>query len=157
MKRILTQLFILFISFNLVSCSTNTQNQNTAAGVLAGGALGGLAGGLIGTGGGQAVAIGAGVVIGALIGGFIGHSMDSSDKAAMNHTMDNNPTNKTTKWKNKKTLATYQVTPTSNKITVKGNPNCRTYNTVATLNGNTQTSNGTACRQADGTWQAVKV
>lgn len=158
MKALVTQILVLLLSMvsvGLVGCSTNTQSENTGIGAVTGAVAGGLAGSLIGGGTGQVVAIGVGAVAGALLGGYIGHSMDSSDKEKMNTAMTNNPTNKATTWKNSKTGTKYTVAPTSSKMTVNGNANCRRYYTTAMINGEKKKVSGIACQQADGTWQAV--
>jgi surface antigen len=151
----LMMFFVALVSIALVSCSTNTQRENTGIGVATGAVAGGLAGSLIGGGAGKVVAVGVGAVAGALLGGYIGHSMDSSDKDKMNSAMTNNPTNKATTWKNSSTGTKYTVAPTSSKMTVNGNPDCRRYYSTAIIDGKKQKVSGIACQQADGTWQAV--
>ncbi|OGT35220.1 MAG: hypothetical protein A3F11_02120 [Gammaproteobacteria bacterium RIFCSPHIGHO2_12_FULL_37_14] len=148
-------IFLLILSILATSCSTNTQKENTAIGAVSGGVIGGLAGSLVGGGAGRVVAIGAGVVAGALLGGYIGHSMDSSDNTKMNHALNSNATNQTSSWKNKKTGAKYTMTPTSKMMTVNGNPNCRKFRSNAIIDGKKQQVHGIACRQADGSWQAI--
>ncbi len=153
MKSVLTKLLVLLFSVSLVSCSTNTQKENTGVGVATGAVAGGLLGSLIGGGTGKAVAIGVGIVAGALIGGAIGHSMDSSDHAEMNHAVT---TGKTTTWTNPKTKSTYTVVPSKRYVTVNGNPYCRNYTTTAVIDGKTSKVHGVACRQSDGSWKAVQ-
>lgn len=158
MRNILFKLFVIvFVSTSLISCSTNTQKQNTGIGVASGAVIGGLAGSLVGAGTGQAVAIGVGIVAGALIGGYVGKSMDSTDNAHVSTVLDKNPTNKPATWKNKKTGNRYMVKPTSKTMTMNGHQNCRTYtSSVTTPDGKKQTTTGTACRQNNGTWQNVQ-
>ncbi|WP_114834787.1 RT0821/Lpp0805 family surface protein [Aquicella lusitana] len=140
----------------MAACSTNTREQNTGIGAVTGAVVGGLAGSAIGSGTGQVVAIGAGAIVGALVGGAIGHSMDSSDNMRATNAMENNPTNKSTHWRNKKSGTRYTVTPVSGRMTVNGNPNCRKYRTSAIIDGKRKTVYGVACRQADGSWQTVR-
>jgi surface antigen len=140
----------------VISCASNTQQQNTVAGAATGAVAGGLLGTLA-TGAGSGWIIGAGVVAGALIGGLIGDSMDSSDKSIINNTMEKNPTNKSKQWKSKQTGANYKMAPTSNKLSVNGNSDCRRFSATSTLNGKTHQTQGTACRQANGNWQTIKV
>jgi surface antigen len=151
MKKTLSTIAVMLLSVNLVSCSTNTQGQNTALGAVTGGAAGGLIGGLAG---GGAIGIGAGIIAGAVVGGLIGHSMDSTDHETMNHSMDSK-TNHTTRWTNPKTGATYTTTPTSRMMTYNGNSNCRRFTTTATIHGKTHYSHGIACLQSNGKWKAV--
>ncbi|HLB41361.1 MAG TPA: hypothetical protein VJN02_00665 [Gammaproteobacteria bacterium] len=49
----------------------------------------------------------------------------------------------------------YTMIPTSNMMTINGRSNCRQYRSIATINGKIQQMTGIACRQADGTWQAM--
>ena len=152
MNKALMKIAIVVTTVSLVSCSTNTQNQNTAVGAVTGGVIGGLAGSAIGGGVGKAVAIGAGIVVGALIGGYVGSSMDSSDKSHMYTSVSTgHPAN----WVNSNTHTVYSVNPSSQYITVNGNPYCRKYTTVATIHHKSHKVHGIACRQADGTWKAV--
>ncbi len=142
-------------SVGLAGCSsTNTQQENTGIGAVTGAVAGGLAGSLIGGGTGKAVAVVGGAIAGALIGGYIGHSMDSTDNNQMLAAM-NNPKGQSSTWVNQKTGTTYTVTPTSNMITVNGNPNCRRFYTTAIINGKKQSSSGVAC-QSNGTWVSVR-
>lgn len=159
MKSGFIKLMLLLVTFGLVTAcsSSNTQQQNTGVGAVSGAVVGGLAGSLVGGGAGRVAAIGAGAIIGALIGGSIGKSMDSSDTVRTYHAMSYNHPHKATHWRNIKTGARYTVIPTSGMLTINGNPNCRDYKTIANMNGKRQEVYGTACRQADGTWQTVTV
>lgn len=149
-------LCISMISVNLVGCVSNSQNENTAIGTVTGAVAGGLAGSIIGGGVGNAVGIGVGAVAGGIIGGLIGHSMDSTDSDRMYNAMDNNPTNRATTWTNEKTGTKYTVAPTSNRMTFKGNPNCRRYYTTAVLDGKKQKVSGIACQQRNGNWVTMR-
>lgn len=153
MKTRIIQLVTILLTICIAGCSTNTQRQNEGVGAVTGAVIGGAAGSLIGGGTGRVVAIGAGAIIGALVGAEVGKNMDSVDTNKTYKALNNNHTNKTTYWKNKKTGARYSVTPTSNPMTIGNNNDCRTFRTTSIINGNKQTTNGTACRMADGTWQ----
>jgi len=155
MNKVFAAFLALILSINLISCSSNTQKQNTTLGTVAGALVGGGAGAFIGQGWGKAAAVGVGLIAGALVGGYIGNHMGSSDNAKMNTAM-NNETYKTTAWKNEKTGASYSMTPTSNVTAMNGQSYCRTFHTTAIIDDKTQEVNGTACRQADGTWKSIK-
>jgi len=156
MKNGLIKLILVLASLSFVGgCSTNTQEQNTTAGVIAGAIIGGGAGAFVGQGVGKAVAIGVGIVAGALIGGYIGNHMDSTDNVHVAKALDSTPTGQTTSWNNPKTHASYAVTPTSNLGPYAGYANCRHFDTTAYIDGKAQRVHGTACRQSNGTWQAV--
>ncbi len=152
MKKVITSL-TLAAALTVVGCSSNTQSDNTALGAVGGAAVGGLG---VGLAGGNAVAIGAGIVGGALIGGLIGHNMESTDHSASYNSLQSNGTNQTSSWVNRHTGTSYTMTPTSGFYTVRGNPNCRNFHfTATTRNGNTDSSNGTACLMSDGRWHTV--
>lgn len=154
MKKIMTGIVVAALSTSLITgCSSNTQAENTGIGAVSGAAVGGVASGLLG---GNPVAIGVSAVAGALIGGYIGHSMDSTDKSSMNTAMTGNATNMPSTWTNPKTGIVYNITPTSDMMTVNGNPNCRTYKASAIVKGKKHYSRGTACRQSDGSWVMTK-
>jgi surface antigen len=56
-------------------------------------------------------------------------------------------------WKNKVTHDAYQFTSLGIDVNSAGQP-CRTYQIKALISGSNQQLQTTACRQADGTWQA---
>lgn len=151
MNRILTALLILFCSMSLVGCDTMTKQD---MGVVTGGVAGGLLGSTVGGGNGRILAIAAGTIAGAMVGGAIGKNMDDMDRLKMNRALENNPIGKPAYWTNNKTGASYEVVPTRN-VNVSGNEYCREYRTVADIGGKKQQIYGTACRQPDGSWQAV--
>ncbi len=153
MNRALTRIGILLLSVSLISCSTNTQKQNTGIGVATGAVAGGLLGSLVGGGAGKAVAIGVGVVAGALVGGAVGHNMDSSDHATLNQAVS---TGQPASWQNSKTNSSYTVVPSKRYVTVNGNPHCRNYTTTAVIDGKTSKVSGVACLQSNGTWKAIQ-
>ncbi|RDI45208.1 RT0821/Lpp0805 family surface protein [Aquicella lusitana] len=151
MKRILTALVVILCSVSLIGCESMTKQD---MGVVTGGVAGGLLGSTVGQGSGRVLAIAAGTIAGALIGGAIGKNMDDTDKLKMNQALESNNVGQPAYWSNNNSGATYQVTPTKN-VTVDGNPYCREYRTVANIGGKKQQMYGTACRQPDGSWQAV--
>lgn len=151
MKKWFTACFVLLCSASLVGCQ-NMSNQDV--GVLTGGVAGGLLGSTIGGGSGKILAVAAGTIAGAIIGGAIGKNMDENDKMRMNRALENNSVGQPAYWHNSNTDANYEVVPVKN-VTYQGNSYCREYRTVATIAGKKQHMYGTACRQPDGTWQAV--
>lgn len=152
MKRIVTSIMVVICSFMLVSCQ-NMSKQD--AGTITGAVAGGLLGSTIGSGSGQVLGIAVGTMAGAVIGNAIGKSMDDTDKLKMNQALEANNVGQPAYWNNRKTGAKYKVTPVKN-VTVGRNEYCREYQTVATINGEQQKMYGTACRQPDGSWKAVK-
>lgn len=123
-------------------------------GSLLGGATGALAGSHIGQGSGQDAAIVGGTIIGVLVGGSIGRSMDQLDQSCIGQILEHGPSDKTVQWQNPDTGAAYEVTPAGTYQEPQGRY-CREYQTTATVGGKTERMYGTACRQADGSWQLV--
>ncbi|MBX3709213.1 MAG: glycine zipper 2TM domain-containing protein [Gammaproteobacteria bacterium] len=158
MKQACFKTALLIASIGLVvSCSSaNTQSQNTTLGAVTGAVVGGVAGSAIGAGTGQIVAIGAGAIAGALIGGYVGQSMDHSDNVQTYYALEHTPKQKAYHWKNKKTGKQYTVIPSSKHVAMKGYSDCRKYTVVADIKGKKQRVHGVACRQADGSWKAIK-
>ena len=152
MKRFITSFYVLICSFALAGCQ-NMSNQD--AGTMTGAVAGGLLGSTIGQGSGQVLAIAAGAMAGAYIGNNIGKHMDDTDRMRMNQALESHNVGQPAYWDNQKTHTRYKVTPVKN-VTVAGNEYCREYQTVATINGQQQKMYGTACRQPDGSWKAVK-
>lgn len=150
MKQFLTG-FVILLCASLMAC-TSMSNQDV--GTITGGIAGGLLGSTVGQGGGRMVAIAAGTLAGAYIGGAIGKNMDDNDRARMNQALENNSVNQPAYWHNDNSGTNYKVVPVKN-VTVDGNRYCREYQTIATINGKQQRMYGTACRQPDGSWQAV--
>lgn len=151
MKKILSSCIVILTGVSLIGCA---EMDNQDAGTLTGGVLGGLIGSRFGGGSGQLVAVGAGALLGAYLGGAIGKSMDDADRARLNHALESNPTGQPAYWQNPRTGTGYTIVPTHN-VTINGNQYCREYRTSANIAGRIQQVYGTACRQPDGTWQAV--
>lgn len=151
MKRILTMIMALLVSATLAGCQ-NVTNQDV--GTVTGAVAGGLLGSTVGQGSGKLVAIAAGTLAGAYIGGKIGKNMDDTDRMKVNQALENNAPGQPAYWRNGNTGASYKVVPVKN-VTVDGNQYCREYRTVADIGGKKQQMYGTACRQPDGSWQAV--
>lgn len=150
MKRIITTLISLVLSASLISCSSNTRNEDV--GTVTGAVAGGLLGSLVGQGNGRVLAIGAGALAGAYLGNQVGKSMDEQDRMKMTSTLNNNDVGQPAYWRNAKTGTHYKVVPIKN-VSHHGNPYCREYQTIATINGQQQKMYGTACRQPDGSWK----
>lgn len=151
MKKILSGLIVILCSMSMVACQ-NMSNQDV--GVLTGGLAGGVLGSTVGKGNGKILAIAAGSIAGAMIGGAIGKNMDDTDRLKMNQALENNPVGKPAYWNNSRSGNHYEVVAIKN-VSMNGNEYCREYRTTANIAGKKQQIYGTACRQPDGTWQAV--
>ncbi len=141
---------LLIVSAFLFAC---TQNPNRDAGVATGAIVGGILGNQVGKGSGRAWATGLGMLAGAYIGGNIGSSMDRQDRLNSQRALEKYSDNRASSWENPNTGNSYTVTPTSTYQTARGP--CREYTTNAVIDGKSETVYGKACRQSDGSWQAV--
>jgi surface antigen len=138
----------------MVGCADNGSMSKQNVGVASGAVLGGLLGSQFGYGQGAVAAAVGGALLGGLIGGAIGQNMDNTDQMRMQNAMNANRSNQTAAWRNPDTGNAYQVTPQQAYRGSSGQP-CREYTTTATIGGKRQQVYGTACRQADGSWQTV--
>jgi surface antigen len=137
----------------VTGCASNQyQGQNEQAGMVIGGVLGGLLGNQVkGHGAGRTAAVITGTLAGAYIGGSIGRSMDAVDRMRTGATLEGVRTGVPSSWRNPDTGNVYTVTPTKTYET-QGGP-CREYSIDAMIGGRKEQVYGTACRQADGSWQ----
>jgi surface antigen len=134
----------------LAACETPpTQEQK---GTAAGAVIGGVVGSTIGGGTGRTVAIVAGTLVGGMIGKNIGRKMDEADRIKAAQALETAPTGQSTAWRNPDSGAQYALTPTRT-YNAKGEP-CRDFTIDGTVEGKAEKLQGTACRQADGTWKA---
>jgi surface antigen len=136
---------------SLLSGVFSTSTENIVGSAL-GAAAGGLLGSQFGKGSGRTTMTIAGILAGALAGGAIGRSMEPVDQACVSRTLENTPTGQTVAWQNPDNQSSYWVTPTKTYQTGSGTP-CREYVTDAVIDGRREKIVGTACRQADGSWQ----
>src|SRR5579862_9658824 len=148
---------LVLLTFALSSCaSLQEQYQNNPKAML-GGLLGAGAGaGIAELAGGSPAAIVGAAVGGALIGGFVGHKMDNNDKqkatAAAQQAFEQNQAGQPSVWNNPDTGNSGSVTPTKTYQLANGQY-CRQYQQTIMIGGEQHQTYGTACRQADGTWQ----
>jgi surface antigen len=132
--------------------NTGTKTQIGAAG---GAAAGGLIAAATGTG---AAGIAAGVILGGLAGGALGNMLDQRDQElqqqAYQQAMESQKTGQSSSWVNPDSGHTGSIEPTRTYQNSSGQY-CRDFQQTVTVDGRTETATGTACRQADGTWQVV--
>ena len=127
---------------------------NEQSGTVIGGILGGAAGSQIGKGHGRTAATVVGTIAGGYIGSNIGRSMDDTDRLKASHSLENNRTNEPSSWHNPDTGNDYTMTPTRTYQTDSGRY-CREYTTDVVVGSKREQAYGTACRQADGSWEVV--
>jgi surface antigen len=148
---------IILLAFAMSSCASMQQTYKENPKAVLGGVLG------AGAGAGIAAAAGAspGVIVfsavgGALIGGLIGKQLDNRDKQmaadAAARAFEQNRTGQASVWNNPESGHSGSITPTKTYQLANGQY-CREYRQTITVGGEPQTSSGTACRQADGSWK----
>jgi len=145
-NKIAAALLLASAVLGISSCSTSEQT-----GQVLGGVAGAAAGSQIGGGTGRTIATIGGAVLGAVIGGAIGSRMDENDQRQTGMVLENNTTGQNTVWVNPDSGYRYDMQPTSTYQSASGP--CRNYQMLALIDGRNETINGTACRQADGTWK----
>ncbi len=147
MKPIL--LVAVLLPLLLTSCANVDMNkgQQGAVGGAAGGALLGQA---IGRNT-EATLIGA--AVGTMLGYIVGNEMDKFDKRQLNQAYEFTPSGQTTSWQNPDSGNAYQVTPQP-AYTKPGSPQrpCRQAEILAVIDGRTEKTYSTACRNDAGEW-----
>ena len=141
--QIVTVLLSLFL---LSSCMMANKGQMGAAGGAAGGAIIGQA---IGSNT-EATLLGA--AIGGMLGYVIGNEMDKYDRQMLNNVYESTPSGQTETWVNPDHGNQYQVTP-QQSYTGPQNQHCRKAEILAIIDGRTERTYTTACRDMNGQWQ----
>lgn len=157
MKKFALMMMVV-ASMSLAACES-IQNGGTkqTVGTAGGAVLGGILGSKVGGGSGQLWATGAGALIGALVGSEIGQSLDRADQQYLgqaNTTAQSAPIGETITWNNPESGNYGSVTPTRDGYADSG-VYCREYQQTIVVGGQEQVGYGTACQQADGTWQIL--
>lgn len=130
--------------------------NKTELGTIIGGVTGGVLGNQIGKGSGRTAAVIAGTLLGGALGNSVGSSLDQADltyyNQASQRAMEQGQPGQAFPWKNQQSGNAGVVTPGSYYQTQSGQY-CREYSQTINVGGRTERAYGTACRQADGTWQ----
>ncbi len=159
MKRT-TWIAMAFVSVFAAGCANSGfegVGTKQVVGGATGAALGGLLGAQFGSGPGQLAATAGGAVLGGLLGSEVGRSMDDVDRMRAQQAQAQAtavPIGQTIAWNNPNSGASGSVTPLRDG-TASGGQYCREFQQTVTISGRTQQTYGTACRQADGSWQVV--
>ncbi|MGH9887203.1 MAG: RT0821/Lpp0805 family surface protein [bacterium] len=128
-------------------------NPKAVLGSVGGAAVGGLLAAALGGKGGAIVA---GALVGGLLGGYVGNRLDNKDKQmaaqAATAAFEQNSSGQPSVWTNPDSGNHGSVTPTHTYQLANGQY-CREYRQDVWIGNEKQQTSGTACRQADGTWQ----
>jgi surface antigen len=147
MKKI--TLFLLpLIVLTLSSCAGEYSKGAAGAGIgAAGGAVLGQA---IGRST-EATLIGA--AVGTVLGYIVGNEMDKYDRQQLNHAYEFAPSGQPTSWHNPDSGNTYQVIPQPAYVQPSQPERpCRKAEILATIDGRTERTYTTACRNSAGQW-----
>ncbi|MBL28088.1 MAG: hypothetical protein CMM50_11140 [Rhodospirillaceae bacterium] len=162
MKSIRSIAAVGCIALSVAACQqggVGGMGSKETVGTVAGAAGGGLLGSQIGSGSGQLIATAAGVFLGGLLGQQVGESLDKADKLeaqqAYSRALESSPTGNSTTWNNPDSGHSGTYTPTRTYQTDSGRY-CREFKQTVTIDGDTYTDRGTACRRSDGTWEIMQ-
>lgn len=144
-------LFLLpVILFGLTSCAN--QYSKGQQGAVIGAGSGALIGQAIGRNA-EATLIGA--AVGTLLGYIVGNEMDKYDRQELNHAYEFSPDGQATTWRNPSSGKDYQVTPQPAYYPPQAPTTpCRRAEILATIDGRTEKTYSTACRNnRTGQWE----
>jgi len=156
-KNIRCAALIVLLAFGVSSCAAMQQTYQENPKAVLGSALGAGAGaGIAALAGASPGWIVASAVMGGLVGGVVGNKLDDRDKRmaaeAATRAFEQNRTGQASAWKNPDSGNAGTITPTKTYQLANGQY-CREYKQTITVGGEKHQAYGTACRQADGTWQ----
>lgn len=157
MLKKFASLFIITLMVTACAADGSSAIQKREMGAVGGAVVGGVLGSNIGGGKGQLIATGAGTLLGALVGSSIGASLDKADKMYASQAMNqaySAPVGNTITWSNPESGNRGSYTPIREGRT-NDNRVCRQYEQTIVVDGRAETGVGTACQNADGTWQIV--
>ncbi len=148
MKRSLFIPILISLTLLLSSCAGGLNKAQMGAG---GGAAGGA---LIGQAIGhntEATLIGA--AIGTMLGYMVGNEMDKYDREQLNHVYERGVSGQSNAWRNPDNGNQYQVTPQPAYTNPTSHQPCRQAEIQSVIDGKSQTTYTTACRDNNGQWQ----
>lgn len=152
MKRAAIKILIGALLVSVVGCADMGPKEGLGTG--AGAIFGGLAGTQVGSGRGKTAAIIGGTLLGALLGQQVGRSIDRTDEMRAAQALEYNRTGQPTSWHNRDTGGDVTVVPERTYRTAS-DQYCREYSMNIIVGERREKGYGTACRQPDGSWQAV--
>ena len=121
-------------------------------GTVLGGAVGAVVGSKVGKGDERVVTTVGGAVLGAVVGGAVGKSMDDADQACAAQAMEYASFKQSVRWHNARGTH-YTMTPVGLVPAAGRGVECRHYSMLSESGGMKEATQGTACRQRDGSWR----
>ncbi len=150
----MSKFVIIIMSIFLIPLTTTSCASKQDAGALTGAVVGATVGSHVGKGSGRIAAMFFSAIIGSELGKAIGQHMDERDRMRTVQVLEYNKTRQYSSWHNPDTGRNYRVAPTRTYSAAKGP--CREFHVDSQIGGKTQQLYGTACRQADGSWEMQK-
>ena len=133
--------------------SSDVPYARAALGAVLGGAVGAVVGSKVGKGDERVVTTLGGAVIGAVVGGAVGKSMDDADQACAAQAMEYASFKQSVRWHNPQRGASYTMTPVGLVPVAGRGVECRRYSILTEHGSMKEATQGTACRQRDGSWR----
>jgi len=121
-------------------------------GAVLGGAVGAVVGSKVGKGDERVVTTVGGAIIGSVVGGAVGKSMDDADQACAAQAMEYASFKQSVRWHNAH-CTNYTMTPVGLVPAAGRGVECRHYSMLSESGGMKDATQGTACRQRDGSWR----
>lgn len=140
---------LLLMMLSLAACDQGVYTKGVQ-GAGMGAAGGAIVGQIIGRNH-QGTLIGA--AVGGLLGYIVGNEMDKHDRERLNNAYEYGASGQTTSWHNPDNGNSYQVTPQpAYSQPGYSNKPCRRAQILATIDGRTEKTYTTACRDESGQW-----
>jgi len=145
----------------IVGCESIEKETGLSKGTQTGVAGGAAAGGLIAALAGASPAwIAGSIILGAVAGGVIGNQLSKKDKEQYSSSsydaLSTQGKGGTTSWNNPETGNSGSTT--INEVFTKADgTKCKRFTTKITAKGKTDTTNGVACQEKDGTWKVTNI
>ncbi len=147
--RKFTMFLLPFILLGLTSCAN--EYSKGQQGALIGAGSGAIIGQAIGRNK-EATLIG--VAVGTLLGYIVGNEMDKYDRQQLNHAYEFGPSGQSTAWRNPDNGKSYAVIPQQAYVQPsQPDKPCRRAEILATIDGRTEKTYTTACRNNNGNWE----
>lgn len=147
---------VAVLSLVLAGCQFGNVLTGQNVGAVGGAALGGFVGNKFGGGKGRAFTTAGGAILGGVAGTLLGQRLDQRDLNQVQNAQNSalqQPAGTPISWRSAETGNTGQVVSGSS-YAINGRE-CRDYTHTLNVNGQAEQIRGVACRQADGSWQAV--
>ena len=147
---------IACLSICLAGCQTGNFFTGQNVGAVGGAALGGFVGNKFGAGTGRAFTTAGGAILGGAAGSILGGRLDQRDVNSAQQaqtTALQQQAGQPISWRSAETGASGQVVSGAS-YAINGRE-CRDYTHTFNVNNQPEQLRGVACRQPDGSWQAV--